>query len=49
MEENKDLTLISVMEQEDRNSFDFQTILKTIVLNLQWFLLSLTIEVATAS
>ena len=49
MEENKDLTLISVMEQEDRNSFDFQTILKTIVLNLQWFLLSLIICLGLAA
>ena len=49
MEERKDFTLDSVLEQEDRNTFDFQSILKTIILNWQWFLLALIISLGSAA
>ena len=49
MEEKKDFTLESVMEQEDKNTFDFQSILKTIILNWQWFLLALIISLGVAA
>lgn len=49
MEERKDFTLDSVLEQEDKNTFDFQSILKTIILNWQWFLLALIISLGTAA
>ena len=49
MEEKRDFTLESVMEQEDKNTFDFQSILKTIILNWQWFLLALIISLGVAA
>ena len=49
MEERKDFTLDSVLEQEDKNTFDFQSILRTIILNWQWFLLALIISLGTAA
>ena len=49
MEERKDFTLDSVLEQEDRNTFDFQSILKTIILNWQWFLLAMIISLGSAA
>ena len=49
MEEKKEFTLDSVLEQEDKNTFDFQSILKTIILNWQWFLLALIISLGAAA
>ena len=42
MEENKKLEL-EMQEQEERSSFDINTIIKMVVLNWQWFILSLII------
>ena len=49
MEENKNLTTEAILEQEERSSFDFQTIYKTMILNWQWFILSLIICLGAAA
>ncbi len=49
MEENKVLNQESVLEQEEKSSFDFQSIYTALVLNWEWFLLSLVICVGLAA
>jgi tyrosine-protein kinase Etk/Wzc len=49
MEENKNLELESVQEQEEKSSFDFQTIYTTVILNWKWFVISLIIFLGLAA
>lgn len=48
MEENKNLELESIQESEEKSSFDFATIYRTLILNWKWFILSLIICLGAA-
>ena len=50
MEERKkiDVEALGLAEQEEKSTFDFQTIFKMLVLNWKWFLLSIIVCVGIA-
>nr|WP_294873783.1 polysaccharide biosynthesis tyrosine autokinase [Prevotella sp.] len=48
MEEIKNLELESIQENEEKSSFDFAVIYKTLILNWKWFVLSLIICLGAA-
>lgn len=49
MEENKNLSTENVLEQDEKSTFDFQTIYTAVVLNWKWFVLSLIICLGIAA
>ena len=49
MEENKNLSTENALEQEEKSTFDFQTIYTTLILNWKWFVLSLIICLGIAA
>lgn len=48
MEENKNLEMESILENEEKSSFDFATIYTVLILNWKWFVLSLIICMGAA-
>lgn len=48
MEENKNLEMESILENEEKSSFDFATIYTALILNWKWFVLSLIICMGAA-